>query len=250
MEEKLAQTHPVKTTSDVGRKSFTLIIDLKKIEEEIREVKKQVKNMEQENESVISYSNSAHSFNALMRPRMKAINPSRYSNSANLMKDLITLKKHYNNNVPTKDQNDKKVFSEVLKDFDSMLEKGNTKDEKLSEESDDELYCAPKKRKRYMFSPADMFSAMFSPFGMPMLNPYSFRLPQLQPQSVLSPNVAASTLPPVKQPVTVTSTVTAHTESQVHVSDVQQSDHLHLLADAASTYDITDLNCSSTDDED
>lgn len=54
-----------------------------------------------------------------------------------------------------------------------------------------------------MFSPADMFSAMFSSFGMPMLNPYSFILSQLQLQSVLFLNVAASMLPRVKQPATV-----------------------------------------------
>lgn len=49
--------------------------------------------------------------------------PSTHQDVLILMKDLITLeKKHYNNNVPTKDQNDKKVFFEVLKDVDSMLE--------------------------------------------------------------------------------------------------------------------------------
>ncbi|CAG2223338.1 unnamed protein product [Mytilus edulis] len=102
----------------------------KQVEEELKLVKKDIKNLELENDTVISYSNSAHSFNALMRHRLKATNPHKYSNSASLMKDLITLKKHYQNNVPSTEQNDKRVFSDILTNFDNVCNKLYSKEMK------------------------------------------------------------------------------------------------------------------------
>ena len=88
-------------------------LENRQIEDEIR---KEVKTLEQEKESVASYTTTSHSFNSIMRSRLKATNMKNYSNSAILMKDLIILKKHYNSIVPAQNGTDKEGIDTVLKE--------------------------------------------------------------------------------------------------------------------------------------
>lgn len=130
-----------------------------------------------------------------MRHRLKATNPHKYSNSACIMKNLITLKIYYQNNnfvSPLRHRKEIVICLILLK-----------------------ICCRE-----------------FHPFnqGLPV-NPFSFGFPQMQ--QMHHPNMYSNICPPMNQPVFVSASVTSTTytlvtsQSQYDIQTHSGRDHLN-----------------------
>lgn len=63
------------------------------------------------------YQMNTNSFASVMRDRLKKSNPSKYSKSSFLLKDIIILKKHYKNEIPPPSINDAEEFARVIERY-------------------------------------------------------------------------------------------------------------------------------------
>lgn len=64
-----------------------------------------------------SYQMNTNSFASVMRDRLKKSNPSKYSKSSFLLKDIIILKKHYKNEIPPPSINDAEEFARIIERY-------------------------------------------------------------------------------------------------------------------------------------
>ncbi|CAC5407427.1 unnamed protein product [Mytilus coruscus] len=203
-------------------------------EKEIRDLNRDITEVKSEKEQMDTFAErSQSSFMHLMKPRLKAINPMKYSLCTNLlMKDLITLKKFYNCKMPQHDPKHDNVELPKALGFLSTLKRKSSF--KIFDENNNATYestaktrCASPKKTAAAIKlpvttctitrPVSSDQAMsaqssyqpnymypFMPYGYPQMyyyNPYYYNQYPQQPPMPTSPPPTNSPLPKGSPPM-------------------------------------------------
>ncbi|CAC5358402.1 unnamed protein product [Mytilus coruscus] len=108
--------------------------NIMKLQNCIKNIKNEVADLEDELVCASAYeAKSGNSFTKVVKDRLKKINPSKYSQSSVLLRDVIALKTAYDNKIPTVSQNDKLEFPKKIKEVNAKIKKEYDSDSSITD---------------------------------------------------------------------------------------------------------------------
>lgn len=217
----------------------------RQVEENLKSLKREIKDLEAEKAMVESYQQSGNSFSSVMRERLRKSNPSKYIKSSALLKDIIILKKYYKNEIPPQSTNDAEEFRSIIeKSYNKEKEwKNDTFEYERFSEYPDFPDAQPKKMKTSI-----PYQQQFFPFPYPSLPstfyPYSYPYPCPISAPVQVPSLPMQLPTPVQQsPYPPRSISSAYSQRTIASTISSKEDDcnpfenkLDLLASAASAH--------------
>ncbi|CAC5423020.1 unnamed protein product [Mytilus coruscus] len=108
--------------------------DKKKIQNRLKNIKNEIADLEDELVRATAYeAKSGNSFTKVVKDRLRKSNPTKYSQSSVLLRDVMALKTAYDNKIPTVSQNDKLEFQKKIKEVNTKIKKEYDSDSSITD---------------------------------------------------------------------------------------------------------------------
>lgn len=228
----------------------------RKVEDNMKTLKREIKDLEAEKAMLESYQMNTNSFASVMRDRLKKSNPSKYSKSSFLLKDIIILKKHYKNEIPPPSINDAEEFARIIERYTNQENEWKNNHCEPTSAADYQFATNETQPKKPKLQNPYQYPQFFPlPFS-PAFYPFPYQLSNLHPPfPIPSPVQAPIQLPPTPvqsvdpnlyRPNSVPTCTISSNEDNCNPFENNQ---LHLLASAASVQGIAESDGDNSDIE-